>query len=183
MEIIFRFMVLASFVYLAIMFTVVYTSGETGLQEFLSSSKSTFFSDGPSKSVGNFLWEFQICIGNFLWGFQICIGNFLWGFQICIGNFLIAFLDRFIYLILLSICIEVIIGWIYIRDEMKIMTKAVVDEGRLALAPLPEAFKAIWILISNPWKLIGYSLFIFLVKSRPETWLDLIAAAQKAQKL
>jgi len=172
MEIIFRFMVLASFVYLAIMFTVVYTSGETGLQEFLSSSKSTFFSDGPSKSVGNFLWEFQICIGNFLWGFQICIGNFL-----------IAFLDRFIYLILLSICIEVIIGWIYIRDEMKIMTKAVVDEGRLALAPLPEAFKAIWILISNPWKLIGYSLFIFLVKSRPETWLDLIAAAQKAQKL
>ena len=74
-------------------------------------------------------------------------------------------------------------GWIYVRNEMKQMLRAVIDEGKLISPPLQEAFKAFWMVVSNPWKLLGYALFIKLVSTRPKTWNEIISAAQKGQKL
>ena len=194
-------MILASLVYLSIMVTVVFVSENAGLglKEFLSSTKSALLNEGlgvllssSQIALGNFLWSSQIALGNFLWSSQNVIGNFLWSSQNVIGNFLwlsyTAFEEifctmKFIYVLLSGISIEFIIGWIYVREEMKLMTKSAFDEGKLVLPPIQEAFCAFWKIVSNPWKLLGYTLFIFLVNMRPEAWTQIISAAQKGQKL
>ena len=79
--------------------------------------------------------------------------------------------------------IEFVIGWIFIRDEMKAISKSIFDEGKIILGPIQDAIKALWVVVSNPWKILGYALFISLVRIQPETWNEMISAAQKGQKL
>jgi hypothetical protein len=70
---------------------------------------------------------------------------------------------------LLSLLIvEFIVGWIYIREEMKIMVRDTVAEAKQATPEVSAAVRALWDVVSNPFKILGFVLLFVIVQNSSE---------------
>ena len=172
MDRLFSFSCLVLVGYLIIMFSVMFTLPPEELKLFLKSSRD-FVLDIP------LVFErFINTIGQFIVN---TIGQFLTGLVLVISSFLESlFSYRLIFVIIGFLSAEFLMGWIYSRDEMKAMVRAVVDEGKLICPPLPDALSKIWDVLSNPWKLILLAVFISFVRLQPALWIHILKAAEKS---
>ena len=180
MDRLFSFSCLVLVGYLIIMFSVMFTLPPEELKLFLKSSRD-FVLDIPLvferfiNTIGQFIVN---TIGQFIVN---TIGQFLTGLVLVISSFLESlFSYRLIFVIIGFLSAEFLMGWIYSRDEMKAMVRAVVDEGKLICPPLPDALSKIWDVLSNPWKLILLAVFISFVRLQPALWIHILKAAEKS---
>jgi hypothetical protein len=85
---------------------------------------------------------------------------------------------------LLSLLIvEFIVGWIYIREEMKIMVRDTVAEVKQATPEFSAAVRALWGVVSNPFKILGYVLFLVIVQNSSEIGDRFVKALEKSAKI
>lgn len=84
------------------------------------------------------------------------------------------------YVIIIVFLFDFLCGWWYAREEMMSMTAAVIAETYIMAAPIKDGISAAWVVISNPFRLIGYILFVFLLRWKPD---DVAKAAQKGHKI
>jgi hypothetical protein len=194
---------LASFVYLVLIGIVACWGGKESLEAFLSSSKEIVllvFQAGVPYIIetipNNIMTGLKDLLKSFLVDFiKEILGGFLQGFVNATGALLTGLFTYRVYLVILFIgSVEFLLGWVYNFDRMKQMVqdtaKEVKDlvqetmkEGIVILRPLPDAIQAVFNVVSNPWRLLGYALFIILLRVQPELISELVKAAEKSKKI
>jgi hypothetical protein len=126
----------------------------------------------------------QVAVERFSEFSDIITNKLYTGYQVFFESFRLCVLtDRLAYLFAAAMAVEFALGWIFIRHEMYQNTQAVVEEIHSLAQPIRESVTAVFRLIENPWRLIGYSLFLFLIRLRPAVFEDFVKAAEKGQKL
>ena len=91
--------------------------------------------------------------------------------------------NNLLYIFCLIMMVEFAVGWWYEREEMKAMTGAIVAEGKVVAGSIKEAVVAVFVILANPWRLLGYALIITIIRMKPEIFTDIVKAAEKVQKL
>ena len=91
--------------------------------------------------------------------------------------------NNLLYIFCLIMMVEFAVGWWYEREEMKAMTGAIVAEGKVVAGSIKEAVVAVFVILANPWRLLGYTLIITIIRMKPEIFTDIVKAAEKVQKL
>jgi hypothetical protein len=91
---------------------------------------------------------------------------------------------RVFYVLLAGLSGEFMLGWIFIPEEMREMTTAVLMEVCKLGEPLTQAAVAVFEVFTNPWNLVGY-LFLFLLLRVDEGMVAdlLLKAAERAQRI
>lgn len=77
-------------------------------------------------------------------------------------------------------------GIMFAREDTKVMVREIVEDFKAVGRDIKEAFDDVFHILSNPWHLVGYVLFIYVVTLDPETISDSANAenaAQEGQKL
>jgi hypothetical protein len=79
-----------------------------------------------------------------------------------------------LYVFCLMLMVEFAHGWWFAREDMKAMAKEAVEEGKLIVAEgklyaaeIKEAISGVFYILSDPWRLAGYTLLIYLVYLQP----------------
>lgn len=91
--------------------------------------------------------------------------------------------NNLFYIFRLIMMVEFAVGWWYEREEMKAMTRVIVAEGKMVAGSIKEAVVAVFVILANPWRLLGYTLCITIIRMKPEIFTDIVKAAEKGQKL
>lgn len=132
-------------------------------------------------SLGLFLFTFILLV--FLiaqWGgmkevkefFRVDCNNFLQGCSDRLESAVLTY--RVVYIIILFFVVEFSYAWYFETEQMKLLTHAIVIESYVIARPVMDGVVAVWQVIANPWRLIGYVLFLFLLRLRPELLGDIV---------
>lgn len=91
-----------------------------------------------------------------------------------------AFLTyKLVYIVIIVFVVEFSYSWYQTPKDMREMTFAIVQESYIIAGPIKDGIRAVWRVASNPWRLIGYVLFVFLLRLRPDLLNDITKAAEK----
>ena len=81
------------------------------------------------------------------------------------------------------VVLEFIVGWIFIREEMKAMVRDTAAEAKGAVPEFSAAVQALWKVVSNPFKVLGYVAFLVIVQNSSDIGDRFIKALEKSAKL
>ena len=190
-----------AFTYITTLLVVAFVLGAEGLSKYLESSKDLLITAASSTkdlltiaafSIKVAISELLASLRDFAIAFLAALlssmGSILAESVQIIAAILVSIMEvifswKLVVVILLSVTAEILLGWMYIREEMKIMAHDVFEGSKQVATPLMAAVQAVWKILSDPWKIIGYALFVVIVQNSPLMLEEVLKAALKSQKI